>query len=172
MTSHAWTFALGVFQHWIALVTGSIVSLLILIYEKSKDRPVKWKKILFVFFLGLLVSLFFAWQDEYTSAIWRGQDISNLEKQLEDLKNPKFRASIDSVMLAPMGLHNKDCVITLTAMITNTGAPSVALNMRARVVKADGAILRSPILLPPQGKITMFEGSDSNSPGVVFESAD
>jgi hypothetical protein len=78
MQSHIWTCVAGIFDHWLAIVTGSGVSLFILIKEKATDKPVRWKAILAIFFGGFLISLFFAWQDEYTSAEWRGTEIARL----------------------------------------------------------------------------------------------
>jgi hypothetical protein len=91
MRSHVWTCVAGIYDHWIAIVTGSGVSLYILVKEKYTDKPVRWKTILAIFFAGFLVSLFLAWQDQYTSAEWRGAEISRLngliQDQDEEIKN-------------------------------------------------------------------------------------
>ncbi len=78
MWSHVSTCVAGVIDHWVAIVTGSSVSLFILVKEKWSDKPVRWKTILAIFFAGFLISLFFAWQDQYTSAEWRGGEVSRL----------------------------------------------------------------------------------------------
>jgi hypothetical protein len=78
MSDHAWVLVTQIFQHWVALVSGSAVSLFILIKEKATDKPVRWKTIVSIFVAGFFVSLFFAWQDEYTSAEWRGNEVIRL----------------------------------------------------------------------------------------------
>ncbi len=78
MPSHIWVFLREVTGHWLSWVTGSAVSLSILIKEKWFRKPVKWKAIIGIFILGLGLSLFFAWQDEYTSAEWRGDEVNRL----------------------------------------------------------------------------------------------
>ena len=83
MASHIFVLFREVIGHWLAFVTGSVVSVGILIWEKWKKREVKWKTIVAIFSIGLLVSLFFAWQDEYTSAEWRKVEISRLSGILQ-----------------------------------------------------------------------------------------
>jgi hypothetical protein len=78
MSSYFWVFVTEVFHHWIALVTGSAVSLGILTWEKRQKTEVKWKTITTIFLAGLALSLFFAWEDEYTSAEWREGEIYRL----------------------------------------------------------------------------------------------
>lgn len=78
MASHLWVFFLEAAGHWIAIVTGSAVSLFILIREKKNKKPIEWRTILVIFAAGLAISLFFSWQDEYTSAKWRGGEIQRL----------------------------------------------------------------------------------------------
>ncbi|HKV05107.1 MAG TPA: hypothetical protein VJO53_08380 [Candidatus Acidoferrales bacterium] len=102
MKDHVLVLATEVFHHWIAVVTGSAVSLYILISEKWRDKPVRWKTITGIFFAGLVFSIFFAWQDEYTSAEWREGEIQRLagltqaqdtqikqqQKELQDKERP------------------------------------------------------------------------------------
>jgi len=63
-----------VLHHWIALVTGSVFSLYFLFPEKRRKKQVA----VGIFLAALMLSMFFAWQDEYTSAQWRGNEISRL----------------------------------------------------------------------------------------------
>ncbi|HWF39731.1 MAG TPA: hypothetical protein VG322_14500 [Candidatus Acidoferrales bacterium] len=76
MPSHFWIFLTEIFSHWVTFVTGSAVSLIILVKEKYTEVTVKWKAISAVFFLGVTFSIFFAWQDEYASAVWRGTELA------------------------------------------------------------------------------------------------
>lgn len=78
MTSNALVFVHEILRHWLAIVTGSGVSLFMLVKEKWSGKPIRRKAISAIFLAGLLISIFLAWQDEHTSAEWRGGEIQRL----------------------------------------------------------------------------------------------
>jgi len=88
--NNLWICLRGISEHWIGIASGSTVSLGILIYEKWNEKPVRWRIIVGIFFLGLLASLFFAWQDQYTSAEWRGGEIKRLSGEVS-AKNEEIK---------------------------------------------------------------------------------
>jgi len=83
MWNHVLVYFSEIVNHWIAIVTGSAVSLFILIKEHRSQTPVKWKIIVTIFVAGCLLAMFFAWQNEYTSAEWRGGEIERLTAAIQ-----------------------------------------------------------------------------------------
>jgi len=105
MGSHLVIFISEVLTHWLAIAGGSVVSLGLLAWEKWSGTPVKWKTILLIFSLGVAVSLFFAWQDEYTSAEWRGGEVIRL--------SATNKGDEDQIKVLQGQLAQKDRPITL-----------------------------------------------------------
>jgi hypothetical protein len=112
MSSHLWAFVFEVFSHWLSIAGGSLVSLGILIWEKSQRKEVKWKAILTIFLAGLGLSLFFAWQDEYTSAEWRTGKIYELNGLLQG-KDAAIQTKDQQIQSLQTQLAEKDRPINL-----------------------------------------------------------
>jgi hypothetical protein len=94
MPANLWIFFLSVWRHWEPLVLGGGVGVFIFVYEHRKKEPIPWRLIGYIMAGALLVSCFSAWQDQYTSAEWRGIEISRLnglmqgkEEQIKNLQN-------------------------------------------------------------------------------------
>jgi predicted secreted protein len=68
-------FLFNVLHHWLALVTGGVIVLLIALYEYKKGKSVPWRRYQFIMGLALFVSCFMAWHDEHHTA-----EILKLEK--------------------------------------------------------------------------------------------
>jgi len=148
MVSHLWSLLIEVAHHWLAVVTGSTVSLFMLIWEKKKEKQIKWKYVLGIFFVGLVVSIFFAWQDEYTSAEWRGREISRLEEELRQTRQqsePKLLGEINWYGVGTVPEFGGDTGLIMVATISNIGAPSLAKAWKLTVTLPDGRIV-SPLM--------------------------
>jgi hypothetical protein len=163
-----WIFVSEIFGHWLALVTGSVVSLFILVKEHRNDRSVRWRVIVGIFLVGLAVLVFFAWQDEYLSAGWRGGEILAVEQELRDaqLKNtPDFVPEIYNIATAtgPVDSWRGTSLVFVIVNISNRGADSGVEHFTMTLKLDDGETLEG-VQPPPVGKI--------NIPTTEFTSAE
>lgn len=129
------------------------------VYEWIREKKVpKW------LFFGsaaafLFVAAFFAWQDEYTSADWRGNRISHLEEQLRQITQtqvPNLTAEIGSVAVGTYrGLQGQVLVVVGMEIANHSGAPSGATDFKMHVELDDSQIIQGTVPLLPVGDLKM-----------------
>jgi septal ring factor EnvC (AmiA/AmiB activator) len=73
------SFLWMVFSKWQGYVTGGGITALLVVGERLAGKTLPKKVFVAIFVLSfLLVSMFVAWREEYTSAEWRGGEVSRL----------------------------------------------------------------------------------------------
>lgn len=74
-----------ILSKWQGYVTGGVLVAILAVVERKTGKPLPWavfKWIFVVFFL--LVSVFMVWRDQYTSAVWRGNRVVELSRELAE----------------------------------------------------------------------------------------
>ena len=109
-------FILGLWSHWAALVTGSAISIVVIIVEKKLRRNIEWKHVIWVMTCAIVVSSFLTWRDEYTSAQWRGTEIARLNGVIEGLQSGRrnkeaIRAGLAQLITAGIAIRDKTSVL-------------------------------------------------------------
>ncbi|MGH9688825.1 MAG: hypothetical protein ACRD5K_17220 [Candidatus Acidiferrales bacterium] len=107
MWTNALAFLSEIVAHWLALVTGPVVTLALIFIDKKLKREIKWKHFVALFLIGVPVAMFLAWQDEHTSAGWRGDQILRLTAQIQDRDS--------QIRLLKLELATKETPITVQA---------------------------------------------------------
>ena len=162
----------AILGHTVTLLAGcgaTVVLGLIQKYILKRPLSVKWELIMFsgfVFFAG-----FQAWQDQRNSYNAAQEQLHKDEKKLAALTQPQLHISLGLIARAPAGIHGDDCLVTITAVITNTGAPSVA-EFNDATIKMSSGDTKNTVLLPTHEKVILYEGSDSSSKHLEFGPSD
>lgn len=84
MSNSLFVYASELLHHWLALFAGPVVTVVLLVLDKGLKREIKPKPFVALLLIGIPIAMFLAWRDEYTSAEWRGSDITRLTAQLQD----------------------------------------------------------------------------------------
>jgi hypothetical protein len=100
------------------------------------------------------------------------QKVSELQKKLDALTVPKLAGKIQEVNAAPLGKNDVDCLVTIVADISNSGAPSVARAMSLTIVLNSGKTVEGHLTPPPVGVTTLYSGKAKASPAETFPEAD
>jgi len=136
-------FLSAVWDNWVAVMSG-VISLLIGIYEKIKDKTIKSSIFFFVAFLCVFIAFFMAWRDEHRMVI-------TLENRF---KSPEFHTRISAIN---SGIHNSYAMISVTCEIRNPFGPPSALHSWSMYLKfADGTIVK--------GETPPFSGENITAP--------
>jgi hypothetical protein len=156
---------LALVHHWeLVVVTGAIPFVIDLV-----DKIWGWKmpKKVYVGFvaMGLFLAMFATWRDEHARANSCGDEITNLNKKLDDLTKPDFDIS------APQSAFNYDAKsdqtwIFLVVGITNRGAPSVAGNWKLEIESPGLSKTVRFNQLPPDQKGPHLEGKFSDEDSI------
>jgi hypothetical protein len=146
-------FLLALTNEWIILMSG-VASVILAIVGTTR----KWEKVPPLVFWGTAVACFFfasirIWTIEYRARL-------AAEKHLQDLTVPEFSGSILYRSVAPTK-NETDSIVTLTATIKNTGAPSIADDMAVKIRLKNG----KQILLEGMGIPTTDVKLSSDTPG-------
>lgn len=84
MWSNFLVYVSEIFGHWLALVFGPVITLVLVFAEKWLKWDVRRKHYVIVFLIGIPFAMFFAWRDEHTSSEWRGKQITRLTAEVQD----------------------------------------------------------------------------------------
>src|ERR1017187_8346972 len=78
MPNELWMFIVAVFHYWQSLLTGGAIAIVIMIYERKNNKPLRWDVIAGVMVAALFISCFFAWKDQHGAADSESREISRL----------------------------------------------------------------------------------------------
>lgn len=173
-------FLSAVFGSWVEKV--GIILTLVPFIEKAppvkrwlRNRPLLEKFTSILLWVGVLV-VFWGFYDAWLQQVNQVRDLraqnATLQQHLSSLQVPDLHGTITNIMFGRPPRGGSNCVLTLQAIITNTGAPSVADRITIRVSLKDRTNVRVEGLLPPPGSITLFEGFPRKSPGIILMSSD
>lgn len=118
-----WEWVTAVFEHWHGFVSGGVLAFCLEQSEKIWDwKPPKgW--IVAILVIGLFVSMFSAWRDQYREAL-------ALRTKLND-NAPHFVVAIGQAVTSYR--QNTDVTLVIPfVQITNTGSNSIISNYRAQ----------------------------------------
>ena len=82
MLNEFWLFVVNVAYHYPSLVTGGVIALGIMLYERIRRKNIPWQIFLVVMGSAVFLSCFLAWHDEHHNA--------------EILKQEKFNLTVSS----------------------------------------------------------------------------
>jgi hypothetical protein len=89
MRHDLFVFLLALFDHWIAIVSGGVLSVVVIFVEKKFHRTISWKHVAWVMVTAFVVSCFLTWRDEYTTAERRGNEIGRLNGIIGQMRETK-----------------------------------------------------------------------------------
>lgn len=85
------TFAASVFHNWILELTGSVVAWGLAMWAIHRQKPIQKRIALSISALCLFFAFFNAWREQYASAAWRGNRISELAQRVDQLESEVAR---------------------------------------------------------------------------------
>jgi hypothetical protein len=136
-------FVAAIISHWVSLMSGiASVVLTILGFVRRWDtfpRRVIWITALACF----LIAAIKVWTTEH-------QDRIKAEAELEELTKPKLSGVIEGRVFGVAEAKNNQSIVTLNPLITNTGAPSVALDFNVQIELFDGRKPNVMVIPPPR----------------------
>lgn len=168
-------FIFALSRDWITLMSG-IFSVLfaILGYIKHKrlqqlfTKPENQRK---VFWGMALLCFFFAsvrvWTDEHRQVV----SLENQVKIEKERKIPKLSAQVDILAVAPAGHKWESSIVTVVAIIRNTGAPSIADDFKV-TIKVGEKEHKGIIVPPPIKEINLWTTDGKNKEGVALLAED
>jgi hypothetical protein len=153
--------------HWIALATGGIVTGIIGVYEKKKQKSLSWERYVFVYFIFAILSVFQAWQDQYHSA-------QATQTRIDALAKPSLGGELtNGVLVARSGPLNSGVLATAKATIWNTAAPSIAKDFVMFAKLSDGSIIKAHTVFQPRPGYKMnLRMSDPSKPQFSYDGAE
>jgi hypothetical protein len=110
------------------------------------QRSIFWNCVIIAFIISAII----LWIIEHRKAIKLS---SKLEKELDHSK-PKLSAEIGFTSIAPAGEKNENLLVIITAIIKNTGAPSIVSDFQL-LIKVDGKETVGQFFPLSEGKITL-----------------
>jgi hypothetical protein len=122
MLGDLFAFFSSVIFQWTAWVTGSVVAALLFILERRSNVQVPWHIIRWVFVWGgLLVAMFWAWQEEHTKVAQLGHDLAQAKQS---------RAWIGTKKMVLQEMISQEPVLVVIEIHNsgNTAALRVAVN--------------------------------------------
>jgi hypothetical protein len=78
MAQEFWLFILNVAYHYPSLLTGGVIAVGIMFYERIRKKNISWRTFLNILGFALFLSFFLAWRDEHHNAEVLKQEKSNL----------------------------------------------------------------------------------------------
>jgi len=81
MLKHIIVYVVAIFAHW--LVSWGAVALMLIAMLEKWWKPIPKKLFFGIAIVLLIVAMFQAWRDQYTSAEWRGSEIQQLSGVIE-----------------------------------------------------------------------------------------
>lgn len=152
-----WLFLWLVFGHTITLLAGCLVTVLLTLVErhfrKGKPVPVPWDVAILLCFL--FFACFQAWREEHIAKIEAASRVAHLEDQ----DTPKLAGDLASegnfVSVAPA--TNSRSIVTISAMISNTGAPSIVTDFVPSVALASGKQVSAKVFIPQDDAVVLWK---------------
>lgn len=121
----------------VALMTGllSLIRELQGIYQPNviQQRSLFWHSV----FVAFIISSAILWIIEH-------QKVKRLEMDKRS-QDPKLNADFNVFAVAPAGIQDRDSIVAITGLITNTGAPSIVKNIRV-VVETGGKSIQGQFI--------------------------
>ncbi|MEE9910118.1 MAG: hypothetical protein K4571_00200 [Deltaproteobacteria bacterium] len=125
-------------------------ALLIFYPNNTQQQSVFWSCVLIAFIISAAILLF-----------QQRKVINTITKELDEEKEnkrPKLTAEFNVFAVAPAGKLNEDSIVSLTATITNVGAPSIISHVEL-ILKKEGREIKGENIVLSSGPI-VFEGND------------
>jgi hypothetical protein len=131
------TFLWAVINNWAGYCTGGVVVALLWLWStlKQKNIPRSWGIAVAIFFLA--VSTFNAWREQHQAA--RTEHEARLHA--EDISHPNLRAEIIQSSIGNVKEFGEQTGVVVWVRISNTGAPSVALDYQLKLETLQGSKL-------------------------------
>src|SRR5262249_3536923 len=86
----AWRFLVAVVSYWQALVTGGLITALVSIFERFRNRPFGKRTNIWLFIVVFfVVSCFLAWRDQL-------HEVQRLNQQIETNKSVRLAVAVDA----------------------------------------------------------------------------
>jgi hypothetical protein len=121
----------AVFEHWHGWVSGSVIAFGLELGEHLWHWTPRKKLYIGILAIGVFVSMFYTWQDQYNAAITSQRDLENLKND----RKLDFGIALDqtSIGRSPAGV-----VVIIGGAIINKGAPSSVHAISLNVTLANG----------------------------------
>jgi hypothetical protein len=142
-------FIQAVFLRWSNLITGGVVALLWLAYEKFADRQIPMRTFIYILSAGLFIAVFGAWREQV-------------------LKVRATRGLHAEIRQTAIGQNSQQACIVLFLTITNTGSPTIINGLNADIAFEGGKLSDVPAhefgsdnqMNLPDGSVASIEPSD------------
>jgi len=120
-------FLAAVAQQYVALAAGCAVTVAIdLVAKHWLKRPLSYREDVAILCGFLFLACFLAWQSEETSVTQVQSKLNDANDKFLALTSPNLHGSVDSVLVAPAGEKEENSIVTVSGILKNTGAPSIA----------------------------------------------
>jgi hypothetical protein len=92
-------FIFAVIGYWQAYVTGGILTALITIYERKREKPLSWRSYRWVVVGFVVVAVFLAWRDQLKIAETLAGENNQLIGRIQELEKPPSRSQTETQSL-------------------------------------------------------------------------
>lgn len=161
-----WTFMREAASHWVALMSGGVVTVALGVFERLSGRNVPLWTYLSVLAFFLLLSFYLAWRDSRKAMSRLQSELSNVHEELKEAKqyllierdqnSPNITGFTSMFVFGDSRTTDGVVVAAIYVLVTirNQGAPSIVEGYQLHVNSKDSSVTANPVLLPEAHTIT------------------
>ena len=134
---YLFSFIAGVLNHWVELMSGGIITVVVALFERHKTKTVSWRWYIRLIVLFVFMACFLAWRDEHKALGEAKKELNETKLTLEKVKNdkkPNFHLHCEYATAGTVGNPPKPC-LALYVYIRNTGAPSTISGWELKIYR-------------------------------------
>jgi|ERR1044072_4892442 hypothetical protein len=131
------SFLGGVLNHWVELMSGGIITVMVALIERHKTKNISWRWYIRLIVLFVFTACFLAWRDGHKELGEAKKELNETKQALERVKNdkkPKFHIHCEYATAGVVGNPPRPC-LTLYVYVRNTGAPSTASGWELKIYR-------------------------------------